>query len=548
MGEMEEALETMPHGLDDALEETLQRVQRQPEKRKMLGMNALMWISHAMRPLKVAELMEALAIKMGATSLNPKFQRSQTIIVACCLGLVTVDKKSSVIRLVHYSVQEYFREHQSRIFPLGEKRIAEHMITYLISEDFASGSRREEKELRALICDHPFTTYATRHWGHHVRKSNDGDTEKLTLQLLRSDLHRACSIQIAQYVLGRRKEYWQFEEAQSRNGLHVAAAFGLEGLAKQLVASGECEVDSVTKMGTTALIEAAASGHRDFVRMLLEYKADLRKENWYGTALHCAAEAGRLESISELLGTGVEVDIRDDSGRTPLHCASISGHSLAMRLLLENDAEVDALHNHYTPLLDVVLFKHPPDLVEMLLAKGASTESRTVSGSTALHHAATMDLEEVLILLLNHGAETNASNRHGHTALHCAADKNHDRLVEILLKHGAPINAQTNDGQTALHCAAQHGGDSAVRTLLESGAKMDIADNVDLVPLHLAAMKQHRSVVGILSSAGADIHASSKDGITAFDFAFENSDHETARLLLQHGATPKSGPQQYWLI
>lgn len=98
---MEAALDAMPRGLNDAFEETLQRIQKQPDGRKQLGMNTLMWISHARRPLRVMELGEALAInlKPGQAFSNRKYWQSKEI-------LVTVDKESSIIRLVHYSVQE----------------------------------------------------------------------------------------------------------------------------------------------------------------------------------------------------------------------------------------------------------------------------------------------------------------------------------------------------------------------------------------------------------------------------------------------------------
>lgn len=164
-GEMEDALETMPRGLDDAFQETLDRIQRQPDGWKRLGMNTLMFISHARRPLLVAELSEALAIgiKPAETSINRKYVQSQKMMVACCLGLVTVDEESSVIRLVHYSVQEYFRKHQILIFPLGEQKIAEKCITYLMFEPFARGCREAISEIRKLISNNSFVAYAARH-------------------------------------------------------------------------------------------------------------------------------------------------------------------------------------------------------------------------------------------------------------------------------------------------------------------------------------------------------------------------------------------------
>lgn len=80
----------MPRGLDEVLQQTLSRIQRQSHGRTRLGMNTLMWIVLAERPLTVTELSEALAIRIGTTSLNHKYQPSQKMMIDCCMGLVTV--------------------------------------------------------------------------------------------------------------------------------------------------------------------------------------------------------------------------------------------------------------------------------------------------------------------------------------------------------------------------------------------------------------------------------------------------------------------------
>ena len=498
-GEMEEALVAMPRGLNDAFEETLQRIQKQPDGRKRIGLNALMWISHARRPLLVKELSEALAIKPGDKAVNPKYKPSQKLMVACCLGLATIDEESSVIRLVHYSVQEYFREHQNRIFPFGEREVAGNLITYLLFDSFALGCRQKKREISALIGSHKLVKYAARHWGYHVRNAGSKMIDKLALKLLRAAPQRASSVQISQYSRGRREEYWNAEEGESRNGLHIAAAFGLEELAKQMLDSGECDVDSATKMGTTALIEAAASGHQGFIQLLLHEKADLTAENWYGTALHCAAESGKVVAISELLNRELDVDIRDSRGRTALHCATISAHTHAMQVLLKAGAEVNAIcHEQCTPLHYAVVLERPLEVVRFLLVNGANTEKRSRSRLTVLHHAARMNSEEVLILLLDHGAEVDAKHTHGGTALHFAAERT--------------------------------------------------ADDEGLTPLHLATKKNHENIVRKLLDAGADVNGRSKDGGTALGFAFEKGHGGIAQLLLQHGAERQLGPQQYWLI
>ena len=57
-------------GLGDAYDATLSRIKGQGGERSRLGMAALMWISHAERPLKPDELCHALAVEIGSPNFN----------------------------------------------------------------------------------------------------------------------------------------------------------------------------------------------------------------------------------------------------------------------------------------------------------------------------------------------------------------------------------------------------------------------------------------------------------------------------------------------
>lgn len=340
------------------------------------------------------------------------------------------------------------------------------------------------------------------------------------------------------------------DEAESRNGLHVAAGFGFRGLAKQLLESGECDVNATTEMGATALIEAAASGQQSVVRMLLDKKADMTVKNWYGTALHCAAESGQVASIIELLSSGLDVDIKDRGGRTALHCATTQNHVRAMQALLDRGANVDALSDRgYTSLRLAVMWERPLKVVQTLLTNGADTEELQGNiGFTVLHHAAGMNLEQILTLLISYGADVCARYTHGGTALHLGAERNHISIVKILLQYGAEVEAQTDDGMTALHSAAQYGSEGTVQLLRDSGANMEATDEQGFTPLHIAAREDHENVVRVLLSSRAEVNALNKDGESALDLAFECGCSDSARHLLRYGAVRKPGPQQYWLI
>ncbi len=341
-GELEEALKALPLGLNDAFQETLQRIHNLPDGRRRLGLNTLMWVSHVCKPLTVAKLSDVLAVKLGETSLNTKYRPLEKMMVDCCLGLVTVDEESSVIRLVHYTVQEYLRGNLDQTFPLGEQTVAELSITYLLAKPFSRGCCPDQISILAVISQYPFIRYAAQLWEYHVKKSNSERANKLAIKFLQERPQLALSDQISHYTRGYVYQYWEAKEASSVNGLHVAAYFGLDDLAKQLLDAHAIDIDSATNMGTTALIHASSSGRIRFLKMLLERGADTRKENWYGTALHCSAESGEVSSIIEL-GMGIDVNIRDRRGRTPLECATESRHVEAMLELVKRGASLDDL-------------------------------------------------------------------------------------------------------------------------------------------------------------------------------------------------------------
>ena len=503
---MEEALEKMPRGLEDAFKETLERIQKQPEGQNTLGMNTLMWLAHVRRPLLVNELSEALAIRSGSGFLKSRFRPSQKRMVDCCMGLVTVDDKSSVIRLVHHSVQEFLHTYQNQVFDNGESAIAEKCITYLLFEPFANGPRQKEDEVKDLISHNLFISYAARHWGEHVYAANNEEVDLLALKFLRAKAQRGCSYQILYYTRNYREEYWTAKEARSCSGLHLAAKFGLENIGRRLLDSSDVGVDDATNIGTTALILAAASGHKGVVRMLLSKQADLMKENWYGTALHCAAEAGEVATILEMVGTGLAVDVRDRRGRSPLHWATVSGHRQAIQALLDRGADVNTMcHKNYTALRYAVIWEQPSEIVQLLLENGADTEIRSNHNVTPLHDAAVMNSEETSLLLLKHKADVHAREAHGGTPLHFAAERDHVTITHHVLDYGADINAKTEDGITALYLAAGNGGKETVRALIRRGADIEAGDEEGLTPLHVATRENHEAIVRLLLDAGAKI-------------------------------------------
>jgi len=86
-------------GLGDAYDATLGRIKGQGGEEARLGMATLMWVPHPERPLKADELCHALAVEIGSPNLNTDSIPSIGTLLACCQGVVSVEKEASTVRL-----------------------------------------------------------------------------------------------------------------------------------------------------------------------------------------------------------------------------------------------------------------------------------------------------------------------------------------------------------------------------------------------------------------------------------------------------------------
>ena len=68
-------------------------------------------------------------------------------------------------------------------------------------------------------------------------------------------------------------------------------------------------------------------------------------------ALRDAVKAGNIEAVKQHLDAGVDVNAKNQLGRTSLQAAAYRGHTVVVELLVANDADVNALSvNGKTPL------------------------------------------------------------------------------------------------------------------------------------------------------------------------------------------------------
>jgi ankyrin repeat protein len=434
-----EKLSTGSEAYDHAYNDAMKRIEGQLKDEKKLAKQVLSWITCAKRPLTTSELEHALAVELKASQFDEENLSPIEDMVSVCAGLVTVNEESSIIRLVHYTTQEYFERTQESWFPDAETNIASICVTYLSFHEFESGICQNDEEFEERLRSSQLYDYASHNWGHHARKASTLIPEVTSFLETKAQVEASSQVLLAVKLYSSDSGFSQRFPKQM-TGLHLAAYFGVKAAINSLLEIGLAALlkDSY---GQTPLSWAAWNGHEAVVKLLLKKGAEVdSKEGSYSrTLLSFAAESGHEAVVKLLLEEGAEVDLKDSFGLTPLWWAAGNGYEAVVKLLLEKSAEVDSKDGFgWTPLWCAAGNRHEAVVklllekgadVKLLLEKGAEVDSKEGSyGRTPLSWAAQNIHEAVVKLLLEKGAEVDSKDKHGQTPLSWAAEKEHEAV------------------------------------------------------------------------------------------------------------------------
>ena len=489
-------------GLGGAYTETLSRIQAQPESRSKLGMEVLMWVSHVERPLHVDELCHALGVE-GSIDLDNRNIPAIEALLACSLGLVTVEKSSSTVRLVHYTLQEYL-SNNSNLFPNPHSIIAEVCLNYLNFPHVKSLS----PTLRSVPPTAPFVEYASYYWGTHAGRETTENVKTLALKLLDGyDKHISSKVLLLHGVGAEEQPLDRHDTPGGFTGLHGAAYFGCVEITVALLETNKVDAQATDIHGKTALAWASRRGHEGVVRVLLE-QGDVNSDipgTKYGSApLLWAAENGHEGVVRILLERNdVNPDKRDSLSRTPLLLASLNGHEGIVRMLLERDnVNPNTLDRGRRTPLSWASRRGHEGVVRMLLERNdVDPDKRDSSRTTPLSWASLNKHEGVVRMLLERSdINPNKSDNLLRTPLMGASHNGHEGVVRMLLERNDIIPDKPDLFQiTPLSWASRSGHEGVIRMLLErNDVNPHQRDLLGLTPLLWASLSGHQGVVRML--------------------------------------------------
>ena len=379
--------------------------------------------------------------------------------VSVCAGLVTVDEESGIIRLVHYTTQEYFERTQKHWFQDAEADIANICVTYLSFTVFESGPCEKYEEFRERLRSNHLYDYAARNWGYHARE-NLMEARAIVIEFLKSEAKVAASIQLL--MLSQNDVYAPYSQMIPRRikGVHVAAYFGLW---KSLITLLEDGLDPNFKdeHGQTPLLWAARYGHEAVVKLLLaDNRVDPDCKDFHGWAPLAWAASNGHEAVVKLLliDDRIDPDSKDSHGRTPLWWAASGGYETVVKLLLA-DNRVDPNSNdsdRWMPLQWAARYGHEA-VVELLLADNrVDPDSKDFGRWTTLSRAARNGHDAIVkLLLVDERVDPDSKDSHGRTPLSWAAHNGHDAIVKALLADER-VDPNPKDSHGGRRCRGQH--------------------------------------------------------------------------------------------
>lgn len=283
-------LEALPEGIDETYDNAMLRIRSQGRASVECATQVLSWVIFAQRPMTIEELRCAMAVESEDSDLvEEALPDSDSLLSACC-GLVVVDANRNIVRLIHYTTQEYFERTRHAHFPSAQRYMTDVCITYLSFQTFSSGPCYDLIEpyydnadgglfFRQRLKKNTLLSYAAEHWGSHAREAlkHDPTTNGVVTQFLSRKANVSSSIEAAFYLGGNIKGdiFRVFEPSPiDFTELHVAATFGFQNLAQTLLEQG-VDVHARDFARRTALHMASANGHASIVRLLLDNGANL---------------------------------------------------------------------------------------------------------------------------------------------------------------------------------------------------------------------------------------------------------------------------------
>ena len=455
------------------------------------------------------EVQHAVAVEIGDQSLDDDNIPEEGLLLSVCNGLVTYQKESGFLALVHYTFQQYLERKSNSLFPEAHIEIVRTCLTYMSFDEFGLGPCQDDQRFEFRLQRYPLLRYAAFRWSQHALL---GAEETCSESILAFFLHSAKLSASIQVVFGSNSngdDCSFIYPAAGVSALWVASLYGMKHSVSQLLTLQKQDVNWISFLGDTALHQAAGCGDVEILQMLLSNGADINAKDYDGnTPLHRVTNlwpnhrSMLLASYSAETRLRVEKEVKRSDGLVEVAC-----------LLLNHGADVNAVNLPGETVLQLSVKQGHLALTQLFLARVVFVSlknrfqiqtlpqtSPDREGRSLLHMSAYGSLQ-CLQYLENQGFDLQALDKQKRTCLHHAATNSRlgsGEMIQYLLDRGLDPAQTDVDGWTPLLWAARAGDVVNVEMLLDAGAGCNYQNEKEWVPFAVARYFDNSGAARIL--------------------------------------------------
>ena len=543
---LKDALTALPEGLNDTYDKTMERIHSQYPDQASLARKVICWLFHAYQPLTMLEVQHAVAVEIGDQSLDDDKIPEEGLLLSVCSGLVTYQKESGFLALVHYTFQQYLERKADSLFPEAQIEIVQTCLTYLSFDEFGLGPCRDDQRFEIRLQRYPLLRYAAFRWGLHALTG----AEEACFKLIFSFLSHSAKVSASVQVLAVRKSMgvnYTRRFPTEVSALWLASLYGLDYSVSQLLAVQGSDVNTKTSMGATPLHQAAGCGYVKVLKLLLSNGADINARDVTGyTPLHYGTAT--WPEYSSTLNVVDSVSAKNRLWAEKRRKWSNTSVEVA-RLLLDYGSDVNAVNLAGDTALHYSVRNGEEPLTRILLARGADVLLKDGYQTAPLTRASMSRLEGVARLILNYDLPRQIQCGIVDEAMRVAAFRGHTSLLEILFSESPEQAPSDPEGRTLLHISA-YGSLQCLQYLENQGFDLGALDEQKRTCLHHAATTSYSGsceVIEYLLDRGLDPVQTDVDGWTPLHWAAKAGHVMNINKLLDAGAGCKYQNGREWV-
>jgi uncharacterized protein len=358
--------------------------------------------------------------------------------------------------------------------------------------------------------------------------------------------------------------------SNKKTPLELALSKGDDSVILRLIAKYS-EVPSCKISGKSVISCLISSGYEHYAIAYLNHITDFKTLEVDMPLLKQAINYSQNGLLEYLVLREEDLDfVHDDS--TALNFAIKKKNLAAAEILLRYGANPNIAPNSVSSIHLAV--QYTPELIDLLIEKGASIDAKNAEGLTSLTIACIKSDEDTCIKLVNAGANIHVDDAIRRKPIYWACSKGYYNFAKILLERGAKFNFYDRDGNYPINAAIESGHDNLIMLMLKSGAakfhtpankiflELCLRNKVEAVeyllkqghpfevfytsgfcegktPITIAASKDYNQLAKLLINFGArgdDIIVSGPmTGKTAFEIAVDKKNDELVGYFLLRG-------------